>query len=387
MKLAQRVEDLPPYLFAGISKKIAEKRAQGVDVISFGIGDPDLPTPPHILDALVEAARDPANQGYPESDGLPEYRQAVARWYNARFGLDFDPDSEVVPLIGSKEGLGHIPLCFIDPADVALVPDPGYPVYPVAVQLAGGTPYAMQLSEHDGFLVDFDAIPKEVADKAALMFLNYPSNPTSATADLAFFERATAFAKRHDIIVVHDMAYSEIAYDEYVPPSFLEAPGARDVAIEVNSLSKGYCMTGWRIGMAVGNARMIDALTTIKSNLDSGIPNAIQRMAIAALDGPQDSIRENNAIYQRRRDTLVDAVRAAGLEVEPPKASLYLWCRLPDGVSSVDFAGKLLDDVGVVVTPGIGYGDHGEGYVRLSLTIPDDRLKEGIKRLKAWRLD
>ena len=385
MNLAKRVQDLPPYLFAAISKKIAQKKAEGVDVISFAIGDPDLPTPPHILDSLVEAARDPANQGYPDSDGLPEYRKAVADWYERRFGLRFDSDKEVLPLIGSKEGLGHIPLCFVDPGDVALVPDPGYPVYSVSVQLAGGTVHELPLTQEQDFLPDFDAVPADVAKKAKLLFLNYPSNPTSAIADVAFFERAVAFAKQNDIVVVHDMAYSEIAYDEYVPPSFMEATGARDVGIEVHSLSKSYNMTGWRIGMAVGNADLIDALGRVKSNLDSGIPNAIQRMAITALEGPQESIQENNAVYQRRRDTLVDAVRSAGLEVIPPKASLYLWCRLPDGMGSIDFAAKLLDDTGVVVTPGVGYGKHGEGYVRLSLTVPDDRLQEGIRRLKAWR--
>ena len=385
MNLAKRVQDLPPYLFAAISKKIAQKKAEGVDVISFAIGDPDLPTPPHILDSLVQAARDPANQGYPDSDGLPEYRKAVADWYERRFGLRFDSDKEVLPLIGSKEGLGHIPLCFVDPGDVALVPDPGYPVYPVSVQLAGGTVHELPLTQEQDFLPDFDAVPADVAKKAKLLFLNYPSNPTSAIADVAFFERAVAFAKQHDIVVVHDMAYSEIAYDEYVPPSFMEATGARDVGIEVHSLSKSYNMTGWRIGMAVGNADLIDTLGRVKSNLDSGIPNAIQRMAITALEGPQESIQENNAVYQRRRDTLVDAVRSAGLEVIPPKASLYLWCRLPDGMGSIDFAAKLLDDTGVVVTPGVGYGKHGEGYVRLSLTVPDERLQEGIRRLKAWR--
>ena len=385
MNQAQRVQELPPYLFAAISRKIAEKRAEGVDVISFGIGDPDLPTPPHIIEALVEAARDPANQGYPETDGLPEYRQAVAGWYERRFGVSLDPDREVVPLIGSKEGIAHLPLCFVDPGDVALVPDPGYPVYPVAVQLAGGMNYSLPLREESGFLVDFDAVPDDVATRAKLLWLNYPSNPTSAVADIAFFERAAAFAKKHDIVVVHDMAYSEVAYDEYVPPSFLEATGARDVGIEVHSLSKSYNMTAWRIGMAVGNADVIDVLTRVKSNLDSGIPKAIQRMAIAALEGPQDCIQENTAIYQRRRDLLVEAVRSAGLQVTPPKASLYLWCRLPEGVGSIDLAARLLDETGVVVTPGIGYGEHGEGYVRLSLTVPDDRLAEGIERLQAWR--
>lgn len=385
MNFAQRVQELPPYLFVDISRKIAEKRAEGVDVISFGIGDPDLPTPKHIIDALVEASRDPANHGYPESDGLPEYRKAVAGWYERRFGQSFDPDREVLPLIGSKEGIAHVPLCLIDPGDVALAPDPGYPVYPVSVALAGGTTHALPLREEDGFLPDLEAVPADVASRAKLLWLNYPSNPTSAVAGIEFFERAVAFARKHDVAIVHDMAYSEVAYDEYVPPSFLEAKGARDVGIEVNSLSKSYNMTGWRIGMAVGNADLIDALGRVKSNIDSGIPNAIQRMAIAALEGPQDCIAEHNAIYQRRRDRLVDAVRGIGLRVTTPKASLYLWCGLPDGVGSIDFAGRLLDETGVVVTPGVGYGAHGEGYVRLSLTVPDERLEEGIRRLEAFR--
>ena len=387
MKLARRVQELPPYLFAQISRKIAEKRAQGVDVISFGVGDPDLPTPPHIIDALVEAARDPANHHYPETDGLPELRQAIAGWYERRFGLAFDPDREVLPLIGSKEGIGHIPLCLIDPGDVALVPEPGYPVYPVAVQFAGGTPYELPLLEERGFLPDLESIPEDVARRAKLLWLNYPNNPTAAVAGLDFFERAAAFARRHEITVVHDMAYSEVAYDGYRPPSFLQAPGARAVGIEVHSLSKSYNMTGWRIGMAVGNAELIDALGRVKSNLDSGVPNAIQGMAIAALDGPQDCIEEHNRIYQRRRDRLVEALRGVGLRVTPPKASLYLWAGLPAGVGSTAFAERLLDDTGVVVTPGVGYGAHGEGYVRLSLTIPDDQLEEGVRRLQGWRAE
>ena len=387
MKLARRVEALPPYLFVEISRKIAKKRAEGVDVISFGIGDPDLPTPPHILDALIEASRDPANHRYPETDGLPEFRRAVSGWYERRFGIALDPDTEVVPLIGSKEGLAHLPLCYIDPGDVSLVPDPGYPVYPVAVQLAGGEPYALPLDGERAFLPDFDAVPDDVARRTKLLWLNYPGNPTAATVELDVFERAVAFAKRYDIGIVHDFAYSEVTYDGYDPPSFLHAPGAREAGIEIHSLSKSYNMAGWRVGMAVGNAAMIKALTTVKSNLDSGMPNAIQRMAIAALEGPQDCIAEHNAIYQRRRDRLVEAVRAAGLRVEPPKASLYLWAALPDGTSSTEFAGALLDATGVVVTPGIGYGAGGEGYVRLSLTVPDERLEEGARRLHAFRRD
>ena len=343
-----------------------------------------MPTPPHIIDALVEAANDPANHGYPESDGLPEFRRAIARWCERRFGLSFDPDKEILPLIGSKEGIGHIPLCFVDPGDVALVPDPGYPAYPVAVQLAGGTPYELPLLEENGYLPDLDAVPDDIAAKATLLWLNYPSNPTAAIADVSFFEKATTFAQRHGIAIVHDLAYSEVAYDEYVPPSFLQAAGAREVGIEVHSLSKSYNMAGWRIGWAVGNAEMIDALGRVKSNLDSGIPNAIQRMAIAALEGPQDCIEEHNRVYQRRRDRLVEALRTIGLRVTAPKASLYLWAGLPDGVGSIEFAGRLLDETGVVVTPGIGYGRHGEGYVRLSLTVPDERLEEAIGRLQEW---
>jgi LL-diaminopimelate aminotransferase len=383
--LARRVQQLPPYLFAQISKKIAAKRAQGVDVISFGVGDPDLPTPPHIIDALVEAARDPANHRYPETDGLPELRRAIAGFYERRFGLGLDADKEVVPLIGSKEGIGHIPLCLIDPGDLALVPDPGYPVYSVSVQLAGGTAYDLPMTEASGFLPDLEAIPSDIASQAKLLWLNYPNNPTSAVADLDFFERAVAFAKKYEIVIVHDMAYSEVAYDEYVPPSFLQARGARDISIEVNSLSKSYNMAGWRIGMAVGNADLIDALTRLKTNLDSGIPNAIQRMAIAALEGPQDCIVEHNRVYQRRRDKLVEALRGIGLRVTPPKASLYVWAGLPGGMKSIEFAERVLDQTGVVVTPGVGYGRNGEGYVRLSLSVPDDRLDEGIRRLQAFR--
>ena len=382
-KLANRVEKLPAYLFAEISKKIAEKRAQGVDVISFGIGDPDLPTPGFILDSMVEAARDPANHRYPESEGLPELHEAIARWYGRRFGVELDPAKEVLPLIGSKEGIGHIALCFIDPGDIALVPDPGYPVYAVGTLLAGGEPYFLPLTEENDFLPDLEAVPEDVARRARVLWLNYPNNPTGAVADLEFFERAVAFAKRHDIAILHDGPYSEVTFEGYKPVSFLEAAEAKDVGIEFHSLSKSYNMTGWRIGMAVGNAEIIDALMRVKSNLDSGIPQAIQRMAITALDGPQGCIEEHNAIYQRRRDRLVAALSTLGLRLHAPKASLYLWARVAEGTTSVQFASRLLDEAGVVVTPGIGYGPTGEGYVRLSLTIPDARLEEGVRRMEA----
>jgi LL-diaminopimelate aminotransferase len=385
MQLAKRIDKLPPYLFAEISRKIAEKRAQGVDVVSFAIGDPDIPTPSHIIDALCQAARDPANHRYPETNGLPDLRRAIARWYQQRFGVALDPDREVLPLIGSKEGIGHIALCFIDPGDLALVSDPGYPVYSVGTMFAGGDCYFMPLTEENDFLPDLEAIPEAVARRAKLMWISYPNNPTGAVAGLDFFERVVRFAQKYDIAVCHDGPYTEVAFDGYRPVSFLQAEGAREVGVEFHSFSKSYNMTGWRIGMAVGNATMIDALMRVKSNLDSGIPQAIQRMAIAAFEGPQDCIGEHNAVYQRRRDRLVAALARMGLRVRPPKASLYLWARLPEGQTSLEFASRLLDDIGVVVTPGIGYGPHGEGYVRLSLTIPDERLEEGLRRLAGWK--
>ncbi|TAK65280.1 MAG: LL-diaminopimelate aminotransferase [Dehalococcoidia bacterium] len=383
MRFADRIEKLPPYLFAQISKKVAAKKAQGIDVVSFGIGDPDLPTPPHVLDALAEAAREPANHRYPETEGLPDFRRAVADWYERRFGVRLDADKEVMSLIGSKEGIGHIALCFIDPGDVALVPDPAYPVYAIGTMFAGGEAYTLPLTEEHGFLPDLDALPAGVASRAKVLWLNYPNNPTGAVADVGFFERAIAFAKKHDIAICHDGPYSEVAYDEYVPVSFLQAKGATDVGIEFHSLSKSYNMTGWRIGMAVGNPRIIDALMRVKSNLDSGAPQAIQRMAIAALEGPQDCIDEHNAIYQARRDRVVEALRGLGLRVTPPRASLYVWARVPDGMTSAGFAERLLDEAAVIVTPGNGYGPNGEGYVRLSLTLADDRIDEGLRRIAA----
>jgi len=386
MQFARRIEKLPPYLFAEINRKIAEKRSQGVDVISFAIGDPDMPTPQHLIESLREASLDPANHRYPETQGLPELREAIARWYERRFGVSLDPQREVLPLIGSKEGIGHIALCFVDPGDVALVPDPGYPVYAVGTMFAGGEAYYLPLREENGFLPDLEAVPSDVLRKAKALWLNYPNNPTGAVADLSFFERAAAFAREHGLAVLHDGPYSEVAFDGYRPPSFLEAEGGREVGIEFHSLSKSYNMTGWRIGMAVGNAEIIDALMRVKSNLDSGIPQAIQRMAIAALDGPQGVIEEHNLAYQRRRDRLVAALRGLGLRVSLPKASLYVWARVPDGTTSVQYATRLLDEAGVVVTPGIGYGPSGEGYVRLSLTIADERLDEGVRRLEGLRL-
>jgi len=385
MRLAKRVEKLPPYLFAEISKKIAAKRAAGVDIVSFGIGDPDIPTPSHIMKAMYEASADPVNHRYPESEGLPEFRKAVAGWYKRRFNVALDPDKEVQPLIGSKEGIAHVALCIIDPGDVALVPDPGYPVYSVGSMFAGGEVHYLPLKEEDGFLPDFSAVPEDVARRARVLWLNYPNNPTGAVAGLGFFEEAVAFAKKHDIAICHDGPYSEVAYDGYKPVSFLQAEGARDVGIEFHSLSKSYNMTGWRIGMAVGNPTLIDALMRVKSNIDSGIPQAIQRMAIAALEGPQDCIEEHNAVYQKRRDRVVEALHAIDMRVQAPKASLYIWAHVPDGFTSVEFAARMIDDIGVVMTQGTGYGKFGEGFVRLSLTIPDAQLDEGIRRIREWR--
>ncbi|MSQ61418.1 MAG: LL-diaminopimelate aminotransferase [Dehalococcoidia bacterium] len=384
MELAERIRKLPPYLFVEISRRIAEKRAQGVDIVTFGIGDPDLPTPKHILAALKEAADVPANHRYPESEGLPELRQSIAGWYERRFGLAFDANKEVLPLIGSKEGIGHMALCLIDPGDVALVPDPGYPVYSIGTMFAGGESYLLPLTEENDFLVDFGAIPADVARRAKVLWLNYPNNPTGAVADIGFFEEAVAFAKKYDIVICHDGPYSEVAFDGYKPVSFLQAKGARDVGVEFHSFSKSYNMTGWRIGMAVGNPTLIDALMRVKSNLDSGIPQAIQRMAIAAVEGPQDTIGEHNAVYQRRRDRVVSVLQGMGLRVRPPKASLYVWARTPEGYTSAQYATRLLDDLGIVVTPGAGYGEHGEHYIRLSLTIADDRMEEGLRRMEGW---
>ncbi len=384
MKLSKRIENLPPYLFVEISRKIREKKARGESVVSFGIGDPDIPTPRHIIDRLVEAARDPANHRYPETEGLPGLRQAIARWYQKRFGVSLDAGSEVLPLIGSKEGIAHIALCFIDPGDTALVPDPAYPVYSVSTMLAGGEPYFMPLTAENGFLPDLDAIPEPVRKKAKLLWVSYPNNPTGAVADLSFFQRIVAFARRYDLAVCHDGPYSEVAYDGYRPVSFMQADGAREVGVEFHSLSKSYNMTGWRIGMAVGNARMLDALKRVKSNLDSGVPQAIQYAAIEALSGPQDCIKEHNAIYQKRRDLVVKTLNDIGLEVTPPRAGLYIWAGVPEGYSSVGFAAELLEEVGVVVTPGVGYGKSGEGYVRLSLTTPDAELAEGLSRIARW---
>jgi LL-diaminopimelate aminotransferase len=381
MKLARRMSRVPPYLFADIDRKKTALRARGVDVINIAIGDPDLPTPDHIIAALTEAARNPATHTYPPYEGTREFREAVAGWYRRRFGVSLDPGREVLALIGSKEGLAHIPWVFVDPGDVVLVSDPGYPVYATAALLADGEPYPVRLRPERGWLPDLAEIPDEVARRARVFFLNYPNNPTAATADPAFFQQVTDFARRWGILVVHDNTYSEIAYDGYRPPSFLAARGATDVGIELHSLSKTYCMTGWRLGFAVGNAEAIQALGTLKTNIDSGQFTAIQAAGVAALTGPQQPVAERVAIWQRRRDVIVAGLRKLGLDVPTPRATFYLWVRVPEGYDSVGFAGLLLDKAGVVVAPGVGYGTGGHGYIRISLTTPDDRFAEAIRRI------
>ncbi|SVB47110.1 uncharacterized protein METZ01_LOCUS199964 [marine metagenome] len=386
MKFSDRLGKLAPYPFVEISRIIAEKRAAGADVVTFGIGDPDIPTPQPIIDKLLEASQDPPNHRYPETDGLPEVRRAIAHWYEQRFGVKLDPDKEVLPLIGAKEGIGHAAFCFLDPGDVALIPDPAYPVYGVGTMFAGAESHIMPLYEKNGWLPELDAIPGPVADAAKLMWLNYPNNPTSAVATHEDLVAAVAYCREKDIALLHDAAYSEVGYEGYRATSCMQVEGAKDVSLEFHSLSKTYNMTGWRFGMAVGNADMIKALFQIKANLDSGIPQAIQQMAIEALTGPQDCVDANVEIYQRRRDRVVKALTTLGLTVDVPRASLYIWARIPEGFTSAELAARLLEETDIVVTPGSSYGKYGEGYIRLSLTTPDEQVEKGCQRLESWKI-
>ncbi|MEE3141685.1 MAG: LL-diaminopimelate aminotransferase [Chloroflexota bacterium] len=386
MKFSDRLGKLAPYPFVEISRIIAEKRAAGADVVTFGIGDPDIPTPQPIIDKLLEASQDPPNHRYPETDGLPEVRRAIAHWYEQRFGVKLDPDKEVLPLIGAKEGIGHAAFCFLDPGDVALIPDPAYPVYGVGTMFAGAESHIMPLYEKNGWLPELDAIPGPVADAAKLMWLNYPNNPTSAVATHEDLAAAVAYCREKDIALLHDAAYSEVGYEGYRATSCMQVEGAKDVSLEFHSLSKTYNMTGWRFGMAVGNADMIKALFQIKANLDSGIPQAIQQMAIEALTGPQECVDANVEIYQRRRDRVVKALTTLGLTVDVPRASLYIWARIPEGFTSAELAARLLEETDIVVTPGSSYGKYGEGYIRLSLTTPDEQVEKGCQRLESWKI-
>jgi LL-diaminopimelate aminotransferase len=386
IKVASRLSLLPPYLFAELDRLKREVQQQGVDVISLGIGDPDLPTPAHIVEACKRAAELPINHRYPDYQGLDRFRDAACAWYRSRFGVKLDPQREACALIGSKEGIANFAVAVVDAGDIVLIPDPGYPVYFSGCVFNGGEPYFMPLRRENAFLPDLGAIPTEVARRAKLMWLNYPNNPTSATADSSFFQNAVKFCLDHNIILAHDIAYSEVAFDGYRAPSVLEIDGARDCAIEFQSLSKTYSMTGWRVGFAVGNAELVGALGTVKTNVDSGVFQAVQEAAIAGLTGGDEHLRQYCAIYQQRRDLTVEALRAIGLACESPRATFYLWASVPKGYTSASFAGRVLRESGVVITPGSGFGKCGEGYVRFSLTVQSERLQEAVERIKALRI-
>ena len=379
---AKRLQALPPYLFAEMDRMKQEQVKKGVDIISLGIGDPDLPTPPHIIQALAQAAADPANHQYPSYEGMLAFRKVAADWYRSRFGVTLDPATEVLSLIGSKEGIGHFPLAFVNPGDVVLVPDPGYPVYQAGTVFAGGDPYPMPLTRSRGFLPDLDAVPGDLLTRARILWLNYPNNPTGAVATREFLGRAVEFAHRHRLILAHDAPYSEMAYDGYRPESVLSVPGAKEVAVEFHSLSKTYNMTGWRVGFAVGNAQILAGLGRIKTNLDSGVFQAVQYAGVAALTGPQQCIADNCRIYHERRDVLVGALREMGFDVDAPKATFYLWVPVPRGFTSKSFSVDILAKAGVVLTPGSGFGAAGEGYVRAAFTVGVDRIREAVERIR-----
>jgi LL-diaminopimelate aminotransferase len=382
MRKSRRLDTIPPYLFAEIDKKKAAAIARGVDVINLGVGDPDTPTPADIVQAAHIAIDDPSTHNYPPYEGTKEFRQAVATYYQRRFGVELNADSDVMALIGSKEGIAHIALAFLDPGDIALVPDPGYPVYGIGTRLAGAEPYAMALKAERNFLPDFSAIPTDVAKRAKIMHLNYPNNPTGAVATEAMFAEAIAFAKQYDIVIAHDLAYSEIGPNGYRSPSFLQVPGAKDVGIEFNSLSKTFNMTGWRIGMAVGNPEVIAALGVIKTNVDSGAFKAIQKAAITGLLGDQSHLKPLNDMYDKRRQVLVDGLKRLGWEQISAASTFYVWIPVPPGTTSIAFAGRMLDEAGIVVPPGVGYGTYGEGYIRFALTAPEERIAEAITRME-----
>jgi LL-diaminopimelate aminotransferase len=382
IEVATRIKTLPPYLFAAIDKMKQAAIARGVDIINLGIGDPDLPTPAPIIESLAQAAKNPKHHQYPSYEGMLSFRKAVADWYQRRFRVKLDPADEVLTLIGSKEGIGHIHLAFVDPGDIVLVPSPGYPVYPVGTSFCGGVSHIMPLTKANGFLPDLTAIPNEVAKKAKLMWLNSPNNPTSVVMTKEYFKRVVAFAQEHQVIVCHDAAYSEIYYDGKRPASFMEVDGAKDVGVEFHSLSKTYNMTGWRLGFAVGNKDVLAGLGKVKSNLDSGVFEAIQAAGITALgldDAVTDAIRKT---YQERRDTLIPGLKQLGLEVDPPPAAFYVWVTVPKGYTSASFTAHLLEKAGIVTTPGNGFGAPGEGYVRMTVCTSKERLAEAVERIK-----
>ena len=382
MKPSRRLDRIPPYLFAELERKIAAKKAQGVDVISLGIGDPDLPTPARVVEAMARHVHNPRTHQYPSNRGNATFRQAVASFYDRRFGVALDPDTQVIPALGGKECVYHVNFAFLDPGDVALASDPGHPVYTGGPLLASAEPVLMPLVPENGFAPDLEAIPREKLERARLMFLNYPNNPTGAVAPDGLFDQAVAFAREHDLLVVHDNAYSEITFDGYVAPSFLATHGAMDVGVEVFSLSKGYNMTGWRCAVIVGNAEAIDHYWRLKTNVDSGMFEALQVAGAVALREADEHVREMCAVYQRRRDLVIDALRAIGIELEPPKGTIYVWAPVPAGHTSASFAEEVLERSGVIVSPGSSYGPSGEGWFRISLTIGDDRLAEAVERMR-----
>jgi len=382
VELASRVKNLPPYLFATIDKMKQEAKAKGVDLIDLSIGDPDIPTPGHIVDAMKTAVGKAEHHRYPSYEGMLSFREAVAGWYKRRFNVTIDPATEALSLIGSKEGIGHIPLAFVEPGDTVLVPSPGYPVYPVSVMFAGGESFFMPLREGNGFLPDLKAVPEATLKKTKLMFINYPNNPTSAVAPKVFYEEVIALAGKYNIIVCHDAAYSEIYFDDEKPLSFMQIDGAKDVGIEFHSLSKTYNMTGWRIGFAVGNREVLAGLGKIKSNLDSGVFQAVQEASITALNTDETVLSDIRKTYQDRRDALYEGLKAMGIEVIKPKASFYLWAKVPKQFDSSSFVAHILDKAGVLTTPGNGFGAPGEGYVRFALTVPVGRMKEAVERLR-----
>jgi LL-diaminopimelate aminotransferase len=379
---SKRVEAIPPYMFAELERRVADKRAAGIDVISLGIGDPDRPTYPRVVKAMQAAVADPANQSYPTNRGRAEFREAFARFYDRRFGVEIDPETEVIPAIGAKECIYNLCFAFLDPGDVALASDPGYPVYTGGPLLAGAEGVLLPLQPDLGFVPDLDAIEPDALRRARLMFLNYPNNPTGAIAPDGLFERAVELAHEHELLVVHDNAYSETTYDGYVAPSFLATPGAMDVGVEVFSLSKGFNMTGWRCAAILGNADAIQTYWRLKTNVDSGLFEAVQLAGAAALDGPREPIEEMNSIYARRRDLVVDALAEIGVEVPAPKGTIYVWAPVPEGHTSTSFSELVLEEAAVVVSPGSMYGPSGEGFFRISLTTPDERITEAMERIR-----